>query len=156
MDLGAITGDWTIQLLESKHFMATDTHAFQLCDFTLELTDDAFKILLIPHLDVIWVPNFHLLPGCSQPCCFHDVAWVQCQADQPRATAGSHTGAAEGESLLGSLILFIMNKHAALWGKEKSKVHKPRESLNRRTLQGSSSSAELSVYRNGRIYLTQL
>lgn len=76
--------------------MATATHAFQLYDFTLGLTDDAFKILLIPHLDVICAPNFYLLPGCSQPCYFHDVAWVQYQADQPRANAGSCTGAAEG------------------------------------------------------------
>lgn len=53
--------------------MATATHAFHLCDFTFELTDDAFKILLIPHLDVICAPDFYLLPGCSQHCCFCDV-----------------------------------------------------------------------------------
>jgi len=58
MDLGAISGDRTIQLLESKRFTARDTHAFQLLDFTLELNDDTFEILLILHLDVIVHPIF--------------------------------------------------------------------------------------------------
>lgn len=88
---------------ESKDFTATATPAFQLRGFTLELTDDASEILVIPHLDVICAPDCYLLSGFSQPCSFQEVAWVWCQADQPRANAGSQRGAAEGTGLLGSL-----------------------------------------------------
>lgn len=53
--------------------MATASRGFRLCDFTFELTDDAFKIRLVPRLDVICAPDFYLLPRCSQHCYFCDI-----------------------------------------------------------------------------------
>lgn len=61
VDLGVITGDCIIHILDFEHFMTTAGYAFWLHNFTLELTDDTFKILLIPHLDVICALNFYSL-----------------------------------------------------------------------------------------------